>query len=50
MFSVSDIRTEAYATSYSLGRQLYEKGAVFDFSYEMYLSEEVPYADITAKV
>ncbi len=50
MFSVSDIRTEAYATSYSRGRQLYEKGAVFDFSYEMYLSEEVPYADITAKV
>lgn len=50
MFSVSDIREEAYPATYRRGKDLYESGGVFDFSYEMYLEKELPKAEISAKV
>ena len=36
MFSVSDIREEAYPAAYRRGKELYEQGGVMDFSYEVY--------------
>ena len=50
MFSLSDIRENVYKTSYSRGKDLYETGGVFDFSYEMYLLNEIPLAEVRAKV
>ena len=32
------------------GKELQETGGVFDFTYEMYLSKELPMADVSAKV
>lgn len=50
MFSVSEIREETYPAAYRRGKDLYELGAVRDFSYEVYLDNELPMAEITAKV
>lgn len=50
MFSVSDLKGTAYPASYRRGKELYERGAVFDFSYEMYLVKDIPMADVRAKV
>lgn len=50
MFSVSDLKENAYPASYRKGKALYEAGGVFDFSYEMYLSNDLPVADVSAKV
>ena len=50
MFSVSDIREETYPAAYRRGKDLYEMGAVRDFSYEIYLENELPMAEISAKV
>ena len=50
MFSVTDLKENCYPAAYRRGKELYETGGVFDFSYEMYLSNDLPVADITAKV
>lgn len=50
MFSISDIREEAYSAAYRRGKDLYETGAVKDFSYELYMENRIPVADITARV
>ena len=50
MFSLSDIRGEAHPASYRRGKELQETGGVFDFTYEMYLSKDLPMADVLAKV
>lgn len=50
MFSVSDIREEAYPTAFRRGKALYETGAVSDFTYDIYLEDGFPQADISAKV
>ncbi len=50
MFSVSDIKEWAFPAVFRRGKELYEAGAVFDFSYEIYLDNGVPMAEITASV
>lgn len=50
MFSVSDIKADAYPATYRKGKELYETGGVFDFSYDIYMEQELPMADISAKV
>ena len=50
MFSVSDLKESVYPATYRKGKELYEAGSVFDFSYEIYLTDGMPNADITAKV
>ncbi len=50
MFSVSDIKEAVYPASYRRGKDLYETGGVSDFSYDIYLDNELPMADISAKV
>ena len=50
MFSVSDIKETVYPAAYRRGKELYETAGVFDFSYELYLVEELPVADVRAKV
>lgn len=50
MFSLSDIRGEAHPASYRRGKELQETGGVYDFSYDMYLLNELPMADVSAKV
>ena len=50
MLSVSDIKEEAYPATYRRGKELYETGAVRDFSYDIYMEQELPMADISAKV
>lgn len=50
MFSVSDIREETYPATYRKGKELYEAGGVYDFSYEIYLESNLPMAEISAKV
>lgn len=50
MFSVSDIKEEAYPATYRRGKDLFETGGVLDFSYEIYLEKELPMAEISAKV
>ena len=50
MFSVSDIKETVYPAVYRRGKELYETAGVFDFSYDMYLVDELPAADVRAKV
>ncbi|MDD6305679.1 MAG: SNF2 helicase associated domain-containing protein [Clostridiales bacterium] len=50
MFSVSDIKQETYQAAYRRGKELYERGAVSDFSYEVYCVGEFPKAEVAAKV
>ena len=50
MFSVSDIKETVYPAAYRRGKELYETAGVFDFSYELYLVDELPVADVRAKV
>lgn len=50
MFSVSDIRDETYPAAYRRGKELYETGGVSDFSYDIYLEQGLPMAEIAAKV
>ena len=50
MFSVSDIKETVYQTAFRKGKELYETAGVFDFSYELYLVENLPVADVHAKV
>lgn len=50
MFSISDIKKEAYPATYQRGKELYESGAVSDFSYDVYLESGQAVAEITAKV
>ena len=42
MFSVSDIKETVYPAAYRRGKELYETAGVFDFSYELYLVDELP--------
>ena len=48
MFSVSDIKETVYPAAYRRGKELYETAGVFDFSYELYLVDELPVADVCA--
>lgn len=50
MFSVSDIKEEAYPATYRRGKELYETGGVLDFSYDIYLEHGLPMAEVRAKV
>lgn len=50
MFSVSDIKEAAYPATYRKGKTLYESGGVWDFSYDIYMEQGLPMADINAKV
>lgn len=50
MFSVSDIKSESYPTTYRRGRELYEMGAVQDFTYDIYTESGLPKADISGKI
>ncbi len=50
MFSVSDIKAEAYPAAYRRGKELYETGGVSDFTYDIYLQEKSPMAELSAKV
>lgn len=50
MFSVADIREATYPGAYRRGKELYELGGVRDFSYDIYLENELPMAEISAKV
>lgn len=50
MFSVTDIKETAYGTAYRRGKTLYETGGVTEFSYEMYLEQDWPKAELSAKV
>ena len=50
MFSVSDIKEEAYPAAFRRGKELYEKGAVSDFSYEVYRVGDFPKAEVQARV
>lgn len=50
MFSLSDIREEAFPATFRKGKDYYEKGAVREFSYEIYTVEDLPVADLTASV
>lgn len=50
MFSVSDIKEATYPATFRRGKELYEIGAVLDFSYELYLENGLPMADIQADV
>lgn len=50
MFSVSDIKEEAYPATYRRGKDLYETGGVRDFSYDIYLEGKLPMAEISGMV
>lgn len=50
MFSVSDIKEEAYPATYRRGKELYETGGVLDFSYDIYLEHGLPMAEVRARV
>lgn len=50
MFTAADIRTEAYHTTYRRGKDLFEMGAVSDFSYDIYLEGESAKAEVCASV
>lgn len=50
MFSLSDIREEAFPATFRKGKEYYERGAVREFSHEIYTVENLPVADITATV
>lgn len=50
MFSLSDIREEAFPATFRKGKDYYERGAVREFSYDMYTVEDLPVADLTARV
>lgn len=50
MFTTEDIRTEAYRTTYRRGKELFENGAVSDFSYDIYKEGNAVMAEISAKV
>ena len=50
MFSVSDMKETVYPASFRRGKELYETAGVFDFSYELYLVNHLPVADVRAKV
>lgn len=50
MFSVSDIKEETYPAAYRRGKEIYEAGGVWDFSYDIYLENEHTMAEISAKV
>ena len=50
MFSASDIKSEVFSTTYRRGRELYEMGAVQDFTYDIYIENGLPKADVSGKV
>ena len=50
MFTASDIRAEAYHTTYRKGKDLFETGAVSDFSYDIYLEGTSAKAEVCASV
>jgi uncharacterized Zn finger protein len=50
MFSVSDIREEAYPATFRKGKDLYETGAVLEMKYDIYPENGSPMADISARV
>ena len=50
MFTSSDIRTEAYRMTYRKGKELFERGGVQDFSYDIYREEKDIIAEISARV
>ncbi len=50
MFSAADIREATYPATFRRGKELYDIGGVRDFSYDIYMEQELPMADISAKV
>ena len=46
MFSISDIKQEAYPAAYRRGKELYERGLVQEFSYDVYTEDGVPKAEL----
>ena len=50
MFSISDIKQEAYPAAYRRGKELYEQGLVQEFSYDVYTEDGVPKAELIGKV
>ena len=50
MFSVSDIKETVYPAAYRRGKELYETEGGLDFSYELYLVEKLPVADVKARL
>lgn len=50
MFSISDIKQEAYPAAYRRGKELYERGLVQEFSYDVYTEDGVPKAELIGRV
>ena len=50
MFSISDIKQEAYPAAYRRGKELYERGLVQEFSYDVYREDGVPKAELIGRV
>ena len=46
MFSISDIKQEAYPAAYRRGKELYERGLVQEFSYDVYTEDEIGRAHV----
>ena len=52
-YAMSNARLKKFgllSAVYRRGKELYETAGVFDFSYDMYLVDELPVADVKAKV
>lgn len=50
MFSISDIKEEAYPATYRKGKDIFETGGVLEMAYDIYMEQELPMAEISAKV
>jgi hypothetical protein len=50
MLSISDIKEEAYPATFRKGKELYESGAVKDLTFDIYMNNGMPMADISARV
>lgn len=50
MFSAADIKKETYPAAYRRGTEIYNLGGVYDFSYDVYLKDNLMMAEISAKV
>lgn len=48
--SISDIKQEAYPAAYRRGKELYERGLVQEFSYDVYTEDGVPKAELIGRV
>ncbi len=50
MFSISDIKEEAYPATYRKGKDIFETGGVLEMAYDIYMEQELPMAEISARV